>query len=278
MLFVRDGAVLKTIMPQLLLILAISVLAVVTHGHVFGLRIGLYVVPFALLGACLAIFLAVRNHAAYVRCVEACRIWDRILVAARVLGAQVANSLPEDGDGFERTLLVQRLIAFVHALTHQLRGTDPSDDLARDLPREEVEQLRGAHYIPAALLDRIRLMLSRAGRKRGEREPLIGILDAQVSELAAAVVGCERISHQPMRFACSVLLRRTVYLYCFMLPFGLVGELGAATPVVSVLAACTLFALLAIAHEISGPFGANPNCVQLNALHQLILQYRAQAV
>lgn len=278
MIFRRHPNLLKTVVPQLLLILAVSVLVVATHGHVFGLRIRLYIVPFPLVGVSLAIFLAVRNHAAYVRCVEACQIWDRILVAARALTAQVANSLPADGDGFERKLLVQRLIAFVHALTHQLRGTDPSDELARCLPREEVEQLRGAHYVPAALLDRIRLMLSRAGRKRGDGEPLMGILDAQVSELAAAVAGCERIAPQPIRFAHSVLLRRTVYLYCCMLPFGLVGELGMATPVVSVFAACTLFALLAIAQEISGPFGANPNCVELSALHRLILEYRVQAV
>jgi hypothetical protein len=35
MLFVWDGSVLKTIVPQLLLMLAISVLAVVTRGHLF---------------------------------------------------------------------------------------------------------------------------------------------------------------------------------------------------------------------------------------------------
>jgi putative membrane protein len=56
MLFVWDGSVLKTIVPQLLLMLAISVLAVVTGGHVFGAKIPLDTVPFPLVGVSLAIF------------------------------------------------------------------------------------------------------------------------------------------------------------------------------------------------------------------------------
>lgn len=266
MLFVWDGSVLKSIVPQLLLMLAISVLAVATGGRVFGARIPLDTVPFPLVGVSLAIFLAFRNNAAYARYVEARQIWGRILIAARALTSQVINYLPTDGDGFERKLFVQRLIAFVYALTHQLRGTDPTGDLARYLPEEEVEELRGMHYIPVALLDRIRLMLARAGRKRGEGEPLLWILDAQVSELAAAVGGCERISHTPIPFAYGVLVHRTVYLYCFMLPFGLVADLGVATPLVCVFVAYTLFALEAIAQEISEPFGTDPNCLALNAM------------
>ncbi|WP_432377231.1 bestrophin family protein [Duganella sp. P38] len=266
MLFVWDGSVLKTIVPQLLLILAISVLAVVTHGRILGARMALDAVPFPLVGVSLAIFLAFRNNASYARYVEARQIWGRILIAARALTSQVINYLPEDGDGFERKLFVQRLIAFVYALKHQLRQTDPSADLARYLPPAEQKELSGMQFIPVALLDRIRLMLARAGRKRGDGEPLLWILDAQVSELAAAVGGCERISSTPIPFAYGVLLHRTVYLYCFMLPFGLVGDLGMATPLVCVFVAYTLFALEAIAQEIAEPFGTDPNCLALNAM------------
>jgi putative membrane protein len=181
--------------------------------------------------------------------VEARQIWGRILIAARALTSQVINYLPEDGDGFERKLFVQRLIAFVYALTHQLRGTDPADDLARYLPR------RKWRSCAACTTSRWRCWTAafdavRAGRKRGAGEPLLWILDAQVSELAAAVGGCERISQH----ADSVCLRRAAtphrLLYCFMLPFGLVADLGMATPLVCVFVAYTLFALEAIAGNL----------------------------
>jgi putative membrane protein len=51
-----------------------------------------------------------------------------------------------------------------------------------------------------------------------------------------------------------------------MLPFGLVADLGMATPLVCVFVAYTLFALEAIAQEISEPFGTDPNCLALNAM------------
>ena len=35
----------------------------------------------------------------------------------------------------------------------------------------QCQELRGMQYIPVALLDRLRLMLARAGRKRGDSEP-----------------------------------------------------------------------------------------------------------
>jgi predicted membrane chloride channel (bestrophin family) len=41
----------------------------------------------------------------------------------------------------------ERLIAFVYALTHQLRGTDPAADLRRYLSKAEAAELRGMHYI-----------------------------------------------------------------------------------------------------------------------------------
>jgi putative membrane protein len=260
MLFVCSGLVPKAFVLQLLVILAISVVAVCTHGHILD------AVPFALVGVSLAVFLVFRNNAAYARYVEARQIWGRILIAERALTSQVIDHLPADGDGFERKLFVQRLIAFVYALRHQLRKADPSADLARYLSPEECKELSGMQYIPTALLDRLRLMLARAARKRSDSEPLLRLLDRQVSELAAAVRGCERISTMPMPFADGALLHRIVHLYCFVLPFGLAADLGMATPLVCVLVACMLFALEAVAQQIAEPFCTDSNCLALSAL------------
>jgi predicted membrane chloride channel (bestrophin family) len=47
-----------------------------------------------------------------------------------------------------------------------------------------------------------------------------------------------------------------VYLYCFLLPFGLVGSIGIMTPVISVLVAYTFMALECLAAEIEEPCGS----------------------
>jgi anaerobic selenocysteine-containing dehydrogenase len=65
MLFVWDGSVLQAIIPQLLLMLVISSLALLTDGRVFGVKIPLDTAPFPMVGISLAIFLGFRNNASY---------------------------------------------------------------------------------------------------------------------------------------------------------------------------------------------------------------------
>src|SRR5471032_428534 len=266
MLFIWDGSVLKSIVPQLLVMLAISSLAMVTGGRILGTKIPLDTAPFPLVGVSLAIFLGFRNNAAYARFVEARQIWGRILIAARTLSSQTLHYLPPDGQLDARGLFVRRLIAFAYALMHQLRHSDPAVDLARYLDAGELERLRGKEYQPVALLDTLRQMLAKAVSAQPAPGPLLWMLDAQLNELAGAVGGCERISNTPIPYPYGVLVHRTVYLYCFLLPFGLVDAIGPATPLISVFVAYTLFALEAIAQEVSEPFGTDPNCLALHAM------------
>ena len=96
------------------------------------------------------------------------------------------------------------------------------------------------------------------------------MFDAQLNELSAVVGGCERIASTPIPFAYGVLLHRTVYAYCFLLPFGLVDSIGMATPLISVFVSYTLIALEAIASDIAEPFGTQPNCLALDAMSRNI--------
>jgi putative membrane protein len=266
LLFVWDGSVLRSIIPQLSLMLMVSLLALLTDDHIFGVKIPLDTAPFPLVGISLAIFLGFRNNASYARFVEARHIWGQLLIAARALTSQAITYLPADATPFDRRLLVRRLIAFVYALKHQLRQSDPRDDLSRYLPPEELLRLQGLSYLPIAMLDSIRAMLAEAVQRQSSQAPLLWMLDAQINDLAATVAGCERIKNTPIPYPYGVLVHRTVYMYCFLLPLGLVDAIGVATPLISVFVGYTLFALEAIAQQIAEPFGLAPNCLALNAM------------
>ena len=67
----------------------------------------------------------------------------------------------------------------------------------------------------------------------------------------------------PPPYAYSVMIHRTVYGYCFLLPFGLVGTIGRMTPLISVLVAYTFMALEALASELEEPFGVSANDLAL---------------
>jgi len=269
MLFVWNGSVLQSIIPQLLFMGVVSSLAVFTHGRVFGEKIPLNTAPFTLFGVALAIFLAFRNNASYDRFIEARHLWGNLLIAARALTSQVLCYMPESLDKAERTRLAHTVVAFVYALKHQLRRTDPTGDLRRLLGDERAEALRQKSYKPPAILDDLRGSLAvRDGRRLPDATSWM--FDVQINELGKTVGGCERIASTPIPFAYSVLLHRTVYAYCVLLPFGLVDSTVFFTPLICVFISYTLIALEAIANEVAEPFGGAPNALALDAMTRTI--------
>ncbi|HEY0174813.1 MAG TPA: bestrophin family ion channel, partial [Pedobacter sp.] len=74
----------------------------------------------------------------------------------------------------------------------------------------------------------------------------------------------------PIPYTYKVLLHRTVYIYCFLLPFGFVDSLSWMMPVIVVFIAYTFVALEAVADELEDPFGLEPNDLALNSLCRMI--------
>jgi putative membrane protein len=266
MLFIWHGSVLQSILPQLLIMLLVSVLALLTHGQIMGEKVPLDTAPFTLVGVSLAIFLAFRNNASYDRYWEARKSWGLLLTAARSLTTQITSYAPQDDADFPRELFVNRVIALVYALKHQLRGTEAGPDLRRYLSVQECAEIGAKHYQPVVLLQKLRASLGEMERQGKLPANVLWMCDQQLNELSAVIATCERIANTPLPFAYSVLLHRTVYIYCFLLPFGLVDSIGAATPLIAVFVSYTLIALEAIASEISDPFGTLPNNLPLDAL------------
>lgn len=270
MLFVWNGSVLQSIIPQLIVIGILSSLAVLTHGRVFGEKIPLSTVPFTLFGLTLAIFLVFRNNASYARFTEGRLLWGNLLISSRALISQILCYLPESVDEVERTHVANTLIAFVYALKHQLRKTDPTEDLVRLLGKQRTEELGSKHYKPVAILNDIR---SRLAAPRGlllQSDMTRWMVDTQINELERSVGGCERIASTPIPFSYSVLLHRTAYAYCMLLPFGLVDSTEVFTPLICVFISYTLIALEAIANEVAEPFGLAPNALALDAITRTI--------
>jgi len=265
MLLVIRGSVLPAILPQLLLTMAFALVVTLLHGRIYVWKVSLTFVPFSLIGLTLAIFLGFRNSTSYARYWEARCLWGTLLNDTRSL---VRQSLTLVDSTSERTVFVRRLIAFVHALRHQLRGTDPDADLVRWLSEEDRARLVGVRYKASTILLMVDEWL-RDRRQEGKlTPPLAQAMEVHMGHLSDALGGCERIASTPIPFTYAVIIHRTVYLYCLLLPFGLVDSIGAMTPFVVTFIAYTFFALEALSSEIEEPFGTEPNDLPLDALSE----------
>lgn len=263
LLFVRRGSILGRILPQLLFTTLLSATVVLAHGQLFHWKVTLTSAPFSLMGVALAIFLGFRNSASYDRYWEARKLWGRLLVEARTVTRQALTMTRRRTDARPFVLGV---IAFTFALRNQLRGLPAVKGLDGLLPTSLLVRLETVRF-PCALILLWLAEWLRERREAGELDPvLVQRIDVHVSGLSEVLGGCERIASTPLPFTYSVILHRTVYLYCMMLPFGLVDAIGMMTPVVVAFVSYTFFALEALSDEIEEPFGLAPNDLALDAM------------
>ncbi len=266
LLFVWRGSVLPYIVTRLLLVLAVSVISVLCSGWWMSehANSALSIPPFTLMGIALAIFLGFRNSVSYDRFWEARKQWGNLLIGARSLTREVASFAPDD------TALQQRvartLAAFVYALKHQLRGTDPADDLACRLDAEVRQRVAGARFVPAAILLDMARDLAAAQRQGTISDLQLQSMDRNLNLLTEASGACERIANTPIPYTYRVLMNRTVMVYCLLLPIGLSTSIGWLTPLIATFVAYTFLALDVIGEQIEEPFGKEPNDLALASM------------
>lgn len=269
LLFTLNGSIVPVIWRRVLYTVALSAIVVWLDVNVLSLRVGLNAAPLTLMGLTLAIFLGFRNTVAYQRWWEARTLWGELIITVRNLARQRAAWLP-DTDSEVAATLSRRLIAFTHALRHHLRGSDATADVTPWLPSAELASVLHAPNQPAEILKLAAVAYASAGCGAGCHAVVLTAMDAELGKLSHVLGGCERIKGTPIPYAYILLLHRTVHIYCFLLPFCLVGLMGWFTPMVVGVLAYTFFGLDALGDQIEDPFDVMPNDLPLDAYCQVV--------
>ncbi|NUS70451.1 MAG: bestrophin [Ensifer adhaerens] len=263
--FILRGSVIQRIFPQVLFVFALSAFVVWAHRVDPGLVPSVSSGPFALLGIALSVFLGFRNNACYDRWWEARKDWGQLIFTARDLARQTLILA-----GTERQRLLDITIAFGHALVCHLR---PGSDVGRPLARLQADLAAGykaSRNGPDFLLREMGGILAGLHGTGKISDFQWAQLDGTLGKMSAMLAACERIRNTPVPFGYTLLLHRTAYLFCFLLPFGFADALGWATPFVTALVAYTFFGLDALGDELEEPFGVLPNDLPIVALAETI--------
>ena len=264
MLFVMQGSYFKRlIVPQVLLFI-FSFFIYFYQTHIATEPVPLNPSVFAILGISLAIFHGFCNNAAYDRFWEGRKLWGTLVWLSRNIARQVLT-LPNVSMA-EKQAFIRHQIAFVHSLRQQLRSEDNTANLQRLLTVEEQQAVVGQNFIALRLTQIMGQMLANWQAEQKIDAWQWQSLDNTLGEIAHIQAGCERINNTPIPYAYFVLLHRTVYLYCFMLPFGLGNAIGWVTPFVVSFVGYTFMALNEIVDEISEPFGTGENELPLGMM------------
>lgn len=238
--------------------------------------------PISVAGVALGVLLAFRNSAGYERYWEGRTLWGRLVNASRSYVRQCISFLriphgPHENSQLEfqqREEFIRRMtyrvIAFAHALRHHLRNEDPFLELVDLLPVEEIARLRRARNVPAVLLVQMGEQLAEARQNGLLDSILLGTLDQTLTELATIQGSCERIRNTPLPPVYTDIGHKVVLVFCALLPFGLVRDLGPLMPPITLVIAFAFLLISRISLLLENPFGLRPNDLPLTTLSRVI--------
>jgi ion channel-forming bestrophin family protein len=268
--FIIKGSIVLRIMPLLIFVATLSTLIVAVYTFWPGWLPKFDGSPFALLGITLSIFLAFRNNACYERWWEARKIWGEFVLTSRSL-ARLSKVLDGDQEVTQpRRILLECNIAYAQALLVQLRPGNPQHKIHAYLPEALFHEYSSSRNPAEAILRSMECVLIQALHSDRIDTIQFNMLDELVQKLALVQASCERIQNTPIPFGYTLLLHRTAYTFCFLLPFCFANTLGWATPFVTALAAYTFFGLDALGNELEEPFGMGANALPISALADVI--------
>lgn len=219
--------------------------------------------PFTLLGLSLSIFMSFRNNACYDRWYEGRKALGAMVmdVRAMIRETQVIK------DASQRSHILRNLCGFAHALNAGLRH---EDELSVAEPWLDKLPSANTPNIPQSILSHVTQQCSTLAESGELNEWRYQLMSRHLSNLTTTQTICERIKSTPLPFPYTLLLHRTSYMFCILLPFAMAEPLGWLTPIFTAIVSYTFFGLDAIGDELEDPFGYDENDLPTNAIVRTI--------
>jgi len=272
--FVLQGSIVPNIIGRIIGVAVLTAVVLLVDLHFVELP-HVSIAAMGIFGVALSLFLGFRNNAAYDRWWEARTLWGAMIAELRTLGRDLAIFV---GRGEDRAEILSLGVAFAHLHRGVLRDADVqaqiSDWVGDDQAKALLAQTNPADAALRVMAERISQLAAQDG--------LSGFGQMRLSEtlaaLAAAQAGCERILTTPLPFVYSLMVRRTTYLYCWLLPFALIEATNWFAPIFAAIVAYVFFGLQAVTNELELPFRNAHNGLPLDAMCRIIEVSAAEAL
>jgi len=262
-LFTLKGSIAKRIALRTLMVTLLAsaiVLMEMLHPSNFT---KVNATPFTLLGLSLSIFMSFRNNACYDRWYEARKAWGDVLVHIR----SVIRETQVIRESAQRKPLLLNLCGFAHSLNARLRReSEAAASRAWITPQHDAQ----VPDYSGRILQQVGQQCSDLQQSGELSEWRYMLLANHLTSLTQAQAVCERIKNTPLPFPYTLLLHRTIYLFCILLPFAMAEPLGWLTPLFTAIVSYTFFGLDAIADELEDPFGRDENDLATDSLVRTI--------
>lgn len=216
----------------------------------------------------LALLLVFRTNTSYERFWEARKLWTTTSTIITNLTWQIWNAIDDktvqDREKKIKTLYLLSALAIAKKL--YLRKEKPNEELAKWLSVEQYIKLKNVRNFPLEITNWIAEYLQNKCKEgKLHVNQLTSILHT-MQEYQSSLNGCIRILETPLPSAYSTHLRQLIVVYCLVLPFQFVRELGWFTGIFVWLVSFSLLGIEEIGSQLENPFGYNYNYLPLDKI------------
>ena len=264
--FVMQGSIIPKVFAKILSIALFSAVILIVDLYLVQLP-HFSIAAMSVFGVGLSLFLGFRNNAAYDRWWEARKLWGSMIADVRSLGRETSVFI---GDGQDRDQILSYAVVFSHLHRGYLRDVDVRSEIGLWIAEVDVANLAAKKNPADCALGKIATQISQLAERDAVSSFGQMTLSQTLSSLARAQAGCERIVTTPLPYVYSLLVRRTTYLYCWLLPFALIETSNLFTPVFVAVVAYVFFGLQAVTNELEQPFHNVQNGLPLDAMCRTI--------
>lgn len=213
--------------------------------------------PLTLFGTALALFIGFSVNASYARWWEARGLWGLMINASRNVAREAIAFCDMDAQGAIQQLpreIVRGQIAFVHVLRTALRGQHVAEEARRYLPPGRYAELASMTNKQNMVLTWQAFHATRA-HKAGMLDAYARVrIEATLVDIANAQGGMERIKNTPLPSQYRFFPSFFGHVFCVILPFAVVQNLGIYTPVGSALVGLMFLMAVQIGRDLMDPF------------------------
>jgi ion channel-forming bestrophin family protein len=265
------GSVIPAVLPRVALCgifgLFLSILS--SRGLILGGSSLGGAIPSIVLG----LLLVFRTNTAYERFWEGRKAWGELVNVTRNLARQIWVFVeePEEHDRQGKVAILHLLVAFATATKLHLRQEPPNHELKPLILEHQFQALTAIQNPPLQIAVWIEDYLQQQYKLGRVYIYQLTLLNTFLGRMVDVLGACERILKTPMPLAYAIHLKQLLLLYCLLLGFQFVGELGLWTGPVVAIISFALFGIEEIGLEIENPFGYDLNDLPLDTICNTML-------
>ena len=221
---------------------------------------------FSMLGIVLGILLVFRTNTAYDRWWEGRKMVSKLGYTWKNVAIKLNAFLPEQ-DLINRRYFAQMIANHSFSLKESLRDGVKKEELVEAEPGL-LEGLEKIYHIPNFFLAKICSRVNLLYRQGVITDVQFLELTKHVDDTSEVVSSCERIHNSPIPFSYAIHLKKFLFAFILILPFGFIHDLGYWAIIIVMLIFYAMVGLDVIGEEIEDPFGQDENDLPFDSLCQ----------